>query len=165
MKNWYAVHCKPGQDARAEEHLGNQDYQVFRPMARIRKRCRGQYKDVIESLFPRYLFVQLDNALENWAPIRSTRGVVGLVRFRDQPAVVPTQVIDNFRTLADGGNCISLNRERFAKDQRVRIVEGPFIGQEGIFQAHRGEDRVVILLTIMQQAQRLVFPEHIVDPA
>lgn len=164
MKNWYAVHCKPGQDARAELHLGNQQYEVFRPLARVRKRCRGAMKDTIESLFPRYLFVQLDAVAENWAPIRSTRGVTGLVRFKDQPATVPTAIIDQLRQRMDAERCVDMSQGRFAANQRVRIVDGPFNGWEGIFQARKGEDRVIILLTMMQQAQKLAFPEACVEP-
>jgi transcriptional antiterminator RfaH len=32
-------------------------------------------------LFPGYLFIQLDEKLENWSPIRSTKGVQNFVKF------------------------------------------------------------------------------------
>ncbi|MBD3646261.1 MAG: transcriptional activator RfaH, partial [Pseudomonadales bacterium] len=79
MKNWYVVQCKPNQDARAQENLNNQAFETFRPLARVRRRCRGQLKSAIESLFPRYLFIHLDEQEEDWGPIRSTRGVANLV--------------------------------------------------------------------------------------
>jgi transcriptional antiterminator RfaH len=34
-----------------------------------------------EALFSRYLFVELNRTDSNWVPLRSTRGVSGLVRF------------------------------------------------------------------------------------
>lgn len=38
----------------------------------------------MESLFPGYLFIQLDQLNDNWHPIRSTRGVNQLVTFGKQ---------------------------------------------------------------------------------
>ncbi|MDN5870629.1 MAG: hypothetical protein L0H73_07930, partial [Nitrococcus sp.] len=41
MKHWYAVHCKPQQDARAEAHLLNQRFEVFRRKCISRRRRAG----------------------------------------------------------------------------------------------------------------------------
>ncbi len=86
---WYAVCCKPRQEAIAEENLLRQGFHVNLPRIRIRRHRRGQWIDAIEALFPRYLFIRIDPYRCNTAPVRSTRGVVGLVRFGGQPAVVP----------------------------------------------------------------------------
>ena len=40
-----------------------------------------RWQGTVEPLFPGYLFVQLDLGRQNTAPIRSTRGVIGMVRF------------------------------------------------------------------------------------
>ena len=76
MKNWYAVYCKPSQDSRTEAHLRNQAFEVFRPLIRLRRRYGARMRQVVESMFPRYFFIQLD-ALVDWSPIRSNCGVVG----------------------------------------------------------------------------------------
>ena len=162
MKRWYAVHCKPGQDERAEQHLRHQRYEVFRPLARLRRRLRGQMRAVIESLFPRYLFVRLDDHAENWAPIRSTRGVRDLVRFAGGcPGPVPNVVIESLCDQTDPETgCVELARNTdFQPDQPVTIMEGPFAGREALFVSRRGEERVMVLLDVMQQAQRVELPE------
>lgn len=162
MKRWFAVHCRPQQDARAEANLRNQGYETFRPLARLRRRRRGRLTPVVESLFPRYLFVRLDDTAENWAPIRSTRGVRDLVRLADhRPAAVPEPVIADLTDRADpesGVVDLSLDID-YRPNQPVRITEGPFAGQEALFVARRGEDRVIVLLEILQRAQRLLLPE------
>ena len=38
---WYAVCCKPRQEAVAEENLLRQDFHVYLPRIRIRQRRRG----------------------------------------------------------------------------------------------------------------------------
>ena len=163
MQHWYAVQCKNHQDERAELHLRNQDYEVFRPLAKVSKRKKGELKFEIMSLFPRYLFVHLDDNEENWAPIRSSRGVLDLVRFGDRPTPVPTAVIDHLMENTSKIGFIDLSVGHFKPNDLVRIAEGPLAGFEAIYTAAKAKDRVIILLNFMQQAQRLVVPIHTIE--
>ncbi|WP_440995652.1 transcription/translation regulatory transformer protein RfaH [Arhodomonas sp. SL1] len=166
MGRWYAVQCKPGQDERAETHLANQGYHIYRPLARVRGRRNGKPVDRVESLFPRYLFIELEAGTDNWAPIRSTRGVSGIVRFGERPAPVPDGVIEELRgRLTDQEGTVDLRPfQRMQPNQRVRIESGPFAGYEALFQAARGEDRVLVLLEVMQRSQRLTVSADAVTP-
>ena len=163
MRHWYAVQCKPRQDERAELHLRNQDYEVFRPLAKVRRRKKGKLEFEITSLFPRYLFIHLNDSDENWTPIRSSRGVVDLVKFGDRPTPVPTLVIKNLMANTAEIGYIDLSVDHFKPNEPVRIMEGPFAGFEAIYAAKKAEDRVIILLNFMQQAQRLVVPIHTIE--
>jgi transcriptional antiterminator RfaH len=165
MKSWYAVQCKPLQDTRAEIHLRNQSYEVFRPQVRLRRRFGVRFRHVVESMFPGYLFIRLDNVVENWAPIRSTRGVANLVRWGMNAPRVPEPVINELRRRADGNNFIKLAPTEFRHHERIRITEGPFAGLEGLFDGRKGEERVIVLLEIMQRAQRLIVPERVIEHA
>ena len=60
MGCWYAVFCKPRQEAVAEENLQRQGFHVYLPRTRIRHRRRGQWVNAIEALFPRYVFILID---------------------------------------------------------------------------------------------------------
>lgn len=165
MKNWYAVQCKPLQDARAEEHLRNQGFEVFRPRVRQRRRHGSRFRQAVESMFPGYLFIHLDCERENWAPIRSTRGVAGLVRMGTQTPAVPEPVIEELKRRADGDNCIDLGSGDYRLDEPVRITEGPLAGYEALFAGRSGEERVIVLLEIMQRVQRLILPERAIEYA
>lgn len=159
VKHWYAIYCKPREDERAELHLDRQAFEVFRPKHRVRRKRQGKMTTLIESLFPRYLFVHLDDVAQNWAPIRSTRGVAGLVRWGDWVPAVPDCVVDCLRENIDEVGCIPTPAPDYQKGDRLMIKEGPFAGHEGLFHARRGEDRVMLLLEIMKQPQTMVFPE------
>ncbi len=162
MKRWYAVHCKPRQDARAEEHLHRQGFEAYRPLARLRRRRAGRTVPVIESLFPRYLFIRLHESNQDWAPIRSTRGVAGLVRWGDCVPTVPDGIITALRqrTNAGTGAVDLLATEDFRPNEPVRITTGPFAEHEALFQARTANQRVIVLLEIMHRAQRLTLPEE-----
>jgi transcriptional antiterminator RfaH len=42
--------------------------------------------------------------------------------------------------------------------ERFRVTQGPFAEVEGIFVAHDGQERVVLLMNILNCEQRLSFP-------
>lgn len=164
MKRWYVVHCKPREDARAQAHLRNQGYAVFRPVTRVRRRRGGGMAWCTESLFPRYLFVRLDDVDECWAPIRSTRGVAGLVRWGDHVPAVPDPVIDGLRARCDEHDAIdpAAAGGDWRANERVRVESGPFAGFEAVFQARSGEERVIVLLEFMRRVQRVTVAEQAV---
>ncbi len=159
MKQWYAVYCKPREDERAEFHLGRQDFEVFRPKHRVRRKRQGQMTTIIESLFPRYLFIHLDDIAQNWAPIRSTRGVGGLVRWGDRIPAVPDGIVNGLQATLDEVGCVSAPSVDYQPGDRLLVQEGPFAGLEGLFKARRGEDRILLLLDIMNQTQTIGFSE------
>ncbi len=163
MRHWYAVYTRPRQEALAEQNLGRQGFQVWLPRALRSRRQRGRWRDLVEALFPRYLFIELDLQRDNTAPIRSTLGVSGLVRRGDWPAVVPDAVIDGLRAAADRQTGLHrLTPRPLAKGDRVAVLEGPFQGLEGIFRAASGAERVTILLDILGGASPVSLSRHCV---
>ena len=153
---WYAVCCKPRQEAVAEENLVRQGFHVYLPRIRIRRRRRGQWIDSIEVLFPRYLFIRIDPLLQNLATVRSTRGAVGLVRFGGQPAVVPDEVIDALLQCQDPASGLHQeNRTPFCAGDRIKLVDGPFAGMEAVFAEQDGEKRVIVLLELLGKTNQV----------
>ena len=155
-RNWFLLTSKPQKDELAEMHLRNQHYEVYRPLAqRLRKRG-NKMVSTIESLFPRYLFIHLDSGIhDNWAPIRSTKGVQGFVRFGVEPAPVPLSLIERLKAQESilGQRVIDL--DRYHSGDKVQITDGPYHGLEAIFQKYDGEQRVVVLLNILQKQTKL----------
>ena len=94
QNNWYVVQSKPRKESLAEENLQRQGFTTYYPHTAQPKRRRQRWQKVLEPLFPRYLFVQLNVGVDNFAPIRSTLGVVVLVHFGNQPAVMPVSAIE-----------------------------------------------------------------------
>lgn len=153
---WYAVCCKPRQESVAEENLVRQHYHVYLPRIRIRRRRRGQWIDSIEVLFPRYLFIRIDPLLQNLAPVRSTRGAVGLVRFGGLPAVVPDEVIDALLQCQDPDSGLHQeNRTPLCAGDRIKLVDGPFAGMDAVFAEQDGEKRVIVLLELLGKTNKV----------
>ena len=156
LDRWYVVCCKPRQEAVAEENLLRQGFHVYLPRIRITKRRGGQWVDAVEALFPRYAFIQIDPSQRSTAPIRSTRGAVGLVRFGGQPAVVPDAVIDALLQREDAASGLHQDsRPLFCAGDIVKLVEGPLAGLEGVFEQQDGEKRVIVLLELLGKSNKV----------
>lgn len=152
MQSWYLVATKPKQDSIAEHNLIQQGYEVYRPEITRTKTQRGKAIRVVESLFPRYLFIQLCDQTQNWSPIRSTKGVLQLVRFGAKPAKVDQSIIDEIKQRV----AILTNQQSesgFEKGQLLRIESGPMAGLEAIFEKADGEERIIAFMNLMGQQQ------------
>ncbi len=160
MSHWYAIHTKPRQEETALVHLERQGFDCYLPRARERRLLRHRYTVVTLPLFPRYLFARLDLTTQNTAPIRSTQGVVGLVRFGLHLPSLPEDFVDMLRVRDPDASGLALNNADWRPGERLQIMEGPFAGLGALFAARDGAERVIVLMDLLGQAQRLRFPEH-----
>jgi transcriptional antiterminator RfaH len=148
IMQWFVVHTKPRQEQRALENLQRQGFAAWLPMLSVEKFRRGRLEKVIEPMFSRYLFIQLDKVTSNWSPIRSTMGVSKLVTFGNLPAAVPPEIVDALR------NAPTPDVPRFfSNGDAVRDEDGPLNGLEGLFQAPDGEARAMIFINLLSRPQ------------
>ena len=155
-KNWYVLLSKPKQDEKAEFNLRNQGYEVYRPMAKRLRKYRGKMIEREESLFPRYLFVSLDTINDNWAPIRSTRGVSQIVRFGMEPAKIPAELINDLKVSEGILAEKAIEMDRFKKGEKIIIETGPYRGIQAIFECYQDGDQCVhVLFEMMGKMTKL----------
>lgn len=159
MLAWYLLYSKPQRERLALENLERQGYEAYLPLVRTRRRRSGRYVTVIEPMFPRYLFIHLSDESDNWGPIRSTIGISKLVRFGEIPARVPDDLVASLRAREDGAGVQALPPPDFKAGEKVRIVEGPMAGYQGIFQARTGQERVIVLLDLVGKSTRTELPD------
>ena len=155
--HWYAVATKARDEAIAKANLERQDYQVFLPTISLKKLRRGRWAPVTEPLFPGYLFVSLALGADDPAPISSTVGCIGLVRFGQNHTPVPSSLIAALQGTSDGAVDAPLP---FNQGDKVRLIAGPFAGIEAVFDMPRGEDRAQVLLELLGKVQRLTVDRH-----
>jgi transcriptional antiterminator RfaH len=134
------------------------------PRVRETRRRAGQRIQVIAPLFPRYLFIRLDQEFDNWGPIRSTLGVVSLVRFGQLPARVPDQLLALLHGREDAEGLQAIEPQPLKIGARVRVATGSLAGYEGIFLAKTARERVVVLLDILGKATRTQMDALDIEP-
>jgi transcriptional antiterminator RfaH len=161
-QHWHLIMTKPKQDEVAEYNLKLQGFEVYRPQCRQVKTRRGKKITQLESLFPRYLFIKLDDEQQNWAPIRSTKGVLQLVRFGTQAAKVDEALIDQLKQQEQ----VALNEPSdspYKKGDKLRVEAGAFYGLDAIFDGYDSDQRIIVLMNILGQQQKLTLPAEQLD--
>ena len=147
--NWFALKTKPRQEEKALANLQNQGYTAYLPKLAVSKHKRGRWQTVQETLFPGYLFVQLDLQTQNVAPIRSTIGVSGLVRFGNKIVPIPDNVVELIQQHEQTGDAAPDPAANFKQGDKLTIVSGAFAGINAVFQMPKSDERVMVLINIL----------------
>lgn len=147
MNKWFLIRTKARQEQIAASNLDNQNYHVYCPQARINK------KNVF--LFPGYLFIQLDENVQNLSPIKSTKGVLNFVKFGLSYAQIPDKVIDFIMTNEKITSQKIKDLNAFKPGDNILITEGVFRNCNAIFKSIKSDERVVLLMNILGQQQTI----------
>ena len=163
---WCVVQTHVHSEAKAAAHLLRQGYGIYLPRYLKRRRHARRVENVPAPLFPRYLFVGLDQATARWRSIQSTQGVSHLICNSDEPALLPDSVIMELRKREDDNGFIRLNAQPlYARGDKVRVVDGVFGDSFGLFEGMADRDRVAILLDLLGRKVRVVLDRESVAAA
>lgn len=149
-RTWFAVVSRPGKQELVRDELERQRYRAFLPMCRRERRNGGRKEVVIRPLFDRYMFVGC-HAEQPFGPIGNTRGVAFIVRGAGSiPCRVPPIALRAVKSRCDkDGGAVDLARrppkERWAPEQPLRVVDGPFKDFVGLFAGASGETAKILL--------------------
>jgi transcriptional antiterminator RfaH len=167
MLRWYAVHTKPLREIDAQLNLEHQGYEVYFPRTVHPVRRRQRAYQQVGPLFPRYLFVRVDEGNQSLRPVHSTPGVTSVVRFGSRYTIVPDRLIGELRAreVPETGLHRLSDKRRLAPGSRVTMVEGPFAGLEGVFAREVGDERVVVLLELLGHDVTVRVPSDLIMPA
>ena len=145
---WILVYTKAKQEQRAKRNLENQGFEIFLPIIAFAK--QNQTKSItLKPMFPRYLFVYINTALDKWTRIQSTRGVSHLVVFGQRLAEIPNQMIAYFKSKADEKDIFNQKTimRQFHKGEKLVVKTGTFKGIEATFLTKKSQERVRVLLS------------------
>lgn len=141
---WHLVQTKARQEALAREHLERQGYRTWLPRLRLRTR-RGPR---VEPMFPGYLCVRLCPDVDDFGPVRSTVGVLRLVRFGGVFARIPDDMVAEIDARAAADGVCEPPERPLEPGDRVEIVDGALAGYAAVVASVRRSDRIALLLDI-----------------
>jgi transcriptional antiterminator RfaH len=163
---WYVVQTHVNAEAKASANLARQGFSVYLPRYLKRRSHARKVETVARPLFPRYLFVAIDLAVQRWRAIQSTLGVSQLVCWSDQPASVEDNVIEGLRAREDEAGFIKLARPLpFAPGDKVRIVAGAFIDSLALVEGLSDQERVAVLLDFLGRKVRVLLQADLITAA
>ena len=153
-QRWYAVHTQPLNEARAKQHLSNQDFTTFMPKRLKTVRHARKLTTIEAPFFPRYLFIVLDLGRDPWRQVNGTCGVSRLVMCGDAPQAAPPGVVEALIASADARGILHLNNN-LKIGGPVRLMAGPFAEQLAFLDHLDDTGRVRVLLDILGRQVRL----------
>ncbi len=165
-RRWFVAHTHPRAEAKATWHLARQGFDIYFPRYLKRRRHARKIETVVAPLFPRYLFVAVDIAIQPWRSIHSTVGIARLVCNGDKPATVPDGIVDALKSREDADGFVKLDgRPMFRLGDKIRVLDGAFGDCLGLFERVSERERVTILLDLLGRKVRVVLDGALVAAA
>jgi transcriptional antiterminator RfaH len=166
MLRWYLIYTKHTAEPLAQANLARQGFEVYFPRVLRKARRAGRWIEQLGALFPRYLFVRVNEERQSLAPLRSTIGISGVVKFGGNYSAVPDAVVEELQRRADPGSGLHRlqSTSPFSPGLPIRVASGPFAGLEGVFQRELGAERVLVLLQVLGEGAGVRIPVDSIVP-
>ena len=149
-EKWFLLKTKTRQEKRAMENLQRQYAECYCPEVFVEKIFRGKKSQVIEILFPGYLFVNFRNPESSIHSVKNTRGVQSFVSFGGTPARVPFALIQELKEKTKSSEKLLISNLPKRGD-KLKVTDGPFNGMSVVFAQPNGDERAEVLLNMMNQ--------------
>ena len=153
---WYVAQALPGLEATALHHI--------RRIPAIRDSFAApRSKDGRASLYPGYIFVELDG-FDFAAAVNRTRGVRKLLPVHsERPLPLPRGFVEGLREAVGRGDYDERSEAerllRFVPQEEVTMISGPFRDHHGRFlRYHKGAG--VVLFVLLRREMEVLIPLH-----
>ncbi|HVN75750.1 MAG TPA: transcription termination/antitermination NusG family protein [Thermoanaerobaculaceae bacterium] len=147
---WLLVRTKPKQESALVQALASRDVAAYCPRV-LEPRWHARAPHVPVPLFPSYVFAHCVPK-EKYTAVRYCTGASSIVRFGEALGAVEDEFIASLREReGERGYLVFADARRApVKGSRVRIVEGPLQGIEGVVTHYLpAKARVRLLLTMV----------------
>lgn len=152
---WYVLHVMTGEEMTVKDALikGITGIKALVPKRKIKERRRGIVQEVVKTLFPSYVFVQMKLDDKNYYAAREIPGVFNFLGSTG-PAAVPGEQMANVLRWCDGDELIGLSRVEIGED--IKVIDGPLKGMEGrIIRIDKRKGRAKVKLTLFQEEKEI----------
>jgi transcription antitermination factor NusG len=161
VERWYAVSVRPRHEKFVARHLECRGLNYFLPVYRSVRCWKNRRKELDMSLFPGYVFVNLN--LRDRLGVLRAPGVVRFVLFQGQPAAIPDSEIRALESSLSAG--LELQPHPYLRQgARVRVKRGPLMGTEGIMIRRKQRFRLVLSIDLIKRSVMFEVDEADVAP-
>lgn len=128
-RKWLAVYTRPRWEKKIDSLLQERGVESYCPLNKVRRKWSDRIKTVEEPLFKSYVFVKIND--EERTAVRMIPGVINFVYWEGKPAVIREREIAVIRKFLDEYENVEVKAMQVAINQRVRVLAGPLMDQEG----------------------------------
>lgn len=147
---WYILRTMPQHEKKVAVYLCKKRIEHYLPLVKRKRQWSDRIKVIDFPLFPGYLFVKINFALEGFG-ILQHRGTLTYVKQNDQPIAVQADMIDEIKQIIKAGHEIQADPiANFPPGEKVVVQIGPFKGQEAVVLRVKNKQRICIKLESME---------------
>ena len=148
-KKWIAVYTKPRHEKTVENELLKKGFEVYLPLLKQRRKWSDRKKWVEFPLFRSYIFVKTE--IKNALFVLQTLGVVKVVKFGGEVAVIQNDSIQAIKLMIEGGYSPEAT-DYFVKGDPVEVKDGPLKGLVGEVIRVDNHDRLLVRVDAIQHS-------------
>ena len=149
QKKWIAVYTKPRHEKTVENELSKKGFEVYLPILKERRKWSDRKKWVELPLFRSYIFVKTE--IKNSLFVLQTMGVVKVIKFGGEIAVIQNDSIRAIKLMIEGGYMPEAI-DYFVKGETVEVKNGPLKGLIGEVTRVDNSDRLLVRVDAIQHS-------------
>jgi transcription antitermination factor NusG len=148
---WFAVQTRPRHEKKVSQGLKEKGIHCFLPLHREKRQWSDRQKWVELPLFSHYVFVRIAGTTELRVRVLQTSGVVQFAGTPCYGTPIPDEQIENLQAVVR--QRIPLTPHEFLKvGERVRIRGGALNGIEGVLNAIKNDNSLVVSVDLIQKS-------------
>jgi transcriptional antiterminator NusG len=145
--HWYALYTRSHCEQLVYNQLATKGFAVFLPKLDIWSRRNGIQRQIPAPMFPSYLFLHRAMSKLSFIEVSKARGLVRILGERwDRLSTVPEAEIEAIQRVLSAKLPV-VSHPYLREGQRVRIMQGPLTGVEGIL-VHSKPNKGLLVLSI-----------------
>jgi transcription antitermination factor NusG len=158
---WMVLRTRSRHESKVESVLLEKQVTAYLPKCKVVRSWNGRKRTVELPLFPGYVFVR--PRLDQFEGMRYIRGSCGLVLADNKPGILPERDIESVRKLVASGIDLTVDPE-LVSGKRVKIVDGPFMGVEGVLISVRNQEHLVVNIDMLGSSVRVEVERDVIVP-
>jgi transcription antitermination factor NusG len=160
-QQWFALQVRTRWESSTALLLSGKGYQTFLPTYKVRKRWKGKVREADSALFPGYVFCNFN--AQKRLPVLITPGVISVVGQGRIPQPVDEREIEAIQKVVASG----FRAEPWPYleiGQKIRIEQDVLQGLEGILINFKGNQRIVVSVSLLRRSVALEIDRSCVRP-
>jgi len=155
---WYIIHAYSGFERKVKESLEgrvqafglqNKIGRVMIPTEPVTELVNGKKRTVERVFLPGYVLVEMDLDNDLWHVIKNTPRVTGFLGTGDKPVALSEAEVSSILFRSEVSKEKPRLKIKFAKNESVRITEGPFANFNGVVdEVNEDRETVKVMVTI-----------------
>ena len=158
--NWTVLHVRPRCEKKVAEYCVRHKVPSYLPLRSETKIYQRRKVTVAKPVFPSYVFAEFERP--NREVVLKSGNIVRIIEVVDQERFVLE--LDQVRKALDVDPTLGATAA-FTRGKRVRILDGPFRGLEGVVETVRGGTRVILNVEAIGQGVPVDVDMHMLEPA